>query len=159
MISKIDVDSVTLPPPRRRVGRSFLVSHCSLSIAIISMNSFSVAPGHQGVAPFPVCGCKGTTKKQYKPNFSATFFQEIFRFFHYRLSFTHLRSKKITPKSIACRSAIAPANSPQSHDGKRSYYFFELRSKTGLREIFLLFNNVSAKFFPNFAPEKRRKRQ
>ena len=28
---------------------------------------------------FPVCGCKGTTKNQYQPNISATFFQEFFR--------------------------------------------------------------------------------
>ena len=27
---------------------------------------------------FPVCGCKGTTKNQYQPNISATFFQEFF---------------------------------------------------------------------------------
>ena len=58
--------------------RTFLVSHCSLSIAIISMNSiFPANPGTR-VPRFPVCGCKGTTKNQYQPNISATFFQENF---------------------------------------------------------------------------------
>ena len=58
--------------------RTFLVSHCSLSIAIISMNSiFHANPGTR-VPRFPVCGCKGTTKNQYQPNISTTFFQENF---------------------------------------------------------------------------------
>ena len=41
------------------------------------LNSLLQTPG-LACPVFPVCGCKGTTKNQYQPNISATFFQEFF---------------------------------------------------------------------------------
>ena len=42
---------------------------------------------------FPVCGCKGTTKNQYQPNISATFFQEFFRKIPKTSQISHLPHK------------------------------------------------------------------
>ena len=67
-------------PPHCRDGCSF---PC-LSLFLVyrnhfnELNSLLQTPG-LACPVFPVCGCKGTTKNQYQPNISATFFQEFFR--------------------------------------------------------------------------------
>ena len=51
--------------------------------------------------PFPVCGCKGTTKNRYEPNFSTTFFKK----------FSHRFTNYLCPNPVA-RTFFSPKNMP-----------------------------------------------
>ena len=76
-----DVDSVTFSCVTAAPVRTPHLPCLSLFLVYRNhfneLNSLLQTPG-LACPVFPVCGCKGTTKNQYQPNISATFFQEFF---------------------------------------------------------------------------------
>ena len=68
--------------------------------------------------PFPVCGCKGTTKFPHKPNFFATFFKLFSPSLTNRLSHNYFHkqnfSTKICPKTCPRNKSPKIAQNPET---------------------------------------------
>ena len=114
-----DVDSVTFSCVTAAPVRTPHLPCLSLFLVYRNhfneLNSLLQTPG-LACPVFPVCGCKGTTKNQYQPNISATFFQE---FFAKIPKTSHI--SLLPPPKFLCSTTYFPLLSPDLHYVERKF--------------------------------------